>query len=81
MSVHATRDLFGAAKRGEYVDEAEQLDLERLVPHGPVEDLAAPPAAVEERGNLLPRKLEDLFSELLDLAFERFVAVHAERLA
>jgi hypothetical protein len=43
--------------------------------------LAAPPAAVEERGNLLPRKLEDLFSELLDLAFERFVAVHAERLA
>ena len=49
-SLQMAGDLGRAAQRGEDVDKAEELDLEALVGHGPVEHLVLPARLREQSG-------------------------------
>ena len=61
-------DLAAAAQRGEHVDEAQQLDLELLVGHGPLHHLALPALRRQARGVLGAQLGEQLARRLLDAA-------------
>ena len=57
----------GGVEVGQHVDKAEHLDLEVLVLHGPVHDLARPPALVEDRRGLARDALEEFLAAQDDL--------------
>ena len=54
----------GCGQVGQYVHEPEQLDLEGLVLHGPVHDLAGPEPLVEDGRRLAPDAGEKRFAAL-----------------
>ena len=67
------RRRFPRPERGQHVDEAEHLHLDRFIGHGPRQDAVIPPAAFENRRaaahKVPPQKLSQFLRARLNCDF------------
>ena len=69
-----TRDLPAGGKRGQRIDQAKEVGLERGVAHGPVEHQPLPVGRLEKAGRVVvPEPPVHLATEALDVVFEKDV--------
>ena len=69
--LHDPRDHRVAFQSGQHIDEAEELDLEVLVLHAPVQQRAGPPPCVEHGRHMAGRPFSELPADPVDLRLER----------
>ena len=69
-SRRCARDLRRRVQQGQDVDEAKQLDLDRLVVHGPFHQALVPPARAEEHGPGGRQPREDVAAVIQRQGFE-----------
>ena len=68
-----TRDLLAGGKRGQGIDQAKEVGLERGIAHRPVEHQSLPISRLKETRRFAPEPLVQRATEALDVAFEEDV--------
>ena len=66
-------NLLRGPQHWERIDEAEQLNLERFILHGPVHQLVGPEGGAEHAGSIVPGPLQQVEADFLDPGFNRGV--------